>query len=246
VGQASGGSRLLDEAVAEGSIVGQMAVHDLDGDATLEPQIGGQIDRRHAAPGDAGAHLIAPVHKAADHRVDLARAHLTSVRSGSDPCSPARRAAPVAAPMGAMPTPRSGSSAQGPPWPREDSPPDPMRGIDAHHGILIGVSSPNDREWVTLPDLAEQFSLPIGKVRRLIEERHLIALRIDGVARVPAAFVEGTEPLQDLRGTIILLGDNGFSDDEAVDWLLSDEESLGATPVAALRAGRKAEVRRAS
>jgi len=111
-------------------------------------------------------------------------------------------------------------------------------------GIVMGVSSLQTREWVTLPDLAEKFAMPIGKVRRLIEERHLIALRIDGVPRVPAAFVEGSEPLADLRGTIILLGDNGFSDDEAVDWLLSDEESLGTTPVAALRAGRKAEVRR--
>jgi len=119
-----------------------------------------------------------------------------------------------------------------------------MHAIRLRHGILMGVKPPNDRGWVTLPDLAEQFSLPIGKIRRLIEERHLIALRIDGVPRVPAAFVEGTEPLHDLRGTIILLGDNGFSDDEVVDWLLSDEESLGTTPVAALRAGRKAEVRR--
>ncbi|THG33473.1 Rv2175c family DNA-binding protein [Naasia lichenicola] len=107
------------------------------------------------------------------------------------------------------------------------------------------MSSPKDREWVTLPDLAERFSLPIGKVRRLLEERHLIGLRIDGVLRVPVEFLDDEGPLQDLRGTIILLGDNGFSDDEAVDWLLSAEDSLGgATPVDALRAGRKAEVRR--
>jgi hypothetical protein len=43
---------------------------------------------------------------------------------------------------------------------------------------------------------------------------------------------------------VILLGDCGFGDPEAVDWLLSPEESLGAAPIDALRAGRKAEVRR--
>jgi hypothetical protein len=106
------------------------------------------------------------------------------------------------------------------------------------------VSSSDDRNWVTLPDLAERFGQPIGRVRRLIEERHLIALRIDGVQRVPADFLDGDAPLQDLRGTIVVLGDNGFSDDEAVDWLLEVEESLGVSPVEALRAGRKAEVRR--
>lgn len=106
------------------------------------------------------------------------------------------------------------------------------------------VSATNAREWLALPDLADRLELPLGKVRRLIEERHLIALRVDGALRVPAEFVDGDAPLHDLRGTIILLGDNGFSDDEAVEWLLAVEESLEASPVEALKAGRKAEVRR--
>ena len=38
--------------------------------------------------------------------------------------------------------------------------------------------------------------------------------------------------------------DARFSDDEAMDWLLEPEESLGTSPIEALRAGRKAEVRR--
>lgn len=106
------------------------------------------------------------------------------------------------------------------------------------------VSASRTREWLTLPEIADRFGLPVGKVRRLIEERHLIALRVDGVVKVPADFIEGSAPLSDLRGTVVLLADNGFSDDEAVDWLLSREESLDTTPVEALRAGRKAEVRR--
>ncbi|NKF32908.1 DNA-binding protein, partial [Pseudomonas sp. BGM005] len=34
------------------------------------------------------------------------------------------------------------------------------------------------------------------------------------------------------------------SDDEVVDWLLTDEETLGRSPIAALLAGHKSEVRR--
>ena len=99
-------------------------------------------------------------------------------------------------------------------------------------------------EWLTVPDLVEQLGLSVSRVRRLIEDRHLGAKRIDGVLKVPALFLKDGQPLSELHGTLIVLGDDGFSDDEAVDWLLEVEESLGTSPIEALRAGRKAEVRR--
>ncbi len=98
--------------------------------------------------------------------------------------------------------------------------------------------------WLTIPDLVELMGLPQSKVRRLIEDRALLASRVEGVTKVPAAFIAGTEPLGDLRGTIVVLGDAGFSDEEAIHWLLTEEDSLGVPPVDALKAGRKAEVRR--
>jgi hypothetical protein len=106
------------------------------------------------------------------------------------------------------------------------------------------VSDSAGPTWLTIPDLVDLTGLPQSKVRRLIEDRALLAARVDGVTRVPAAFLDGSEPLGDLRGTIVVLGDAGFSDDEAIHWLLTDEDSLGVPPVDALKAGRKAEVRR--
>ncbi len=99
-------------------------------------------------------------------------------------------------------------------------------------------------EWLTVPDLVELLGLSVSRVRRLIEDRHLGAKRVDGVLKVPAAFLKDGQPLSELHGTLIVLADDGFSDDEAVDWLLEVEESLGTSPIEALRAGRKAEVRR--
>lgn len=99
-------------------------------------------------------------------------------------------------------------------------------------------------EWLTIPDLVEILGVPPSKVHRLIEDRHLLATRVDGVLRVPAAFLRDGEPLHELRGTIMLLADSGYSDDEAMTWLTSPEDSLGVSPVEALRSGRKAEVRR--
>ncbi|MBD3753871.1 MAG: hypothetical protein IE935_15980 [Micrococcales bacterium] len=51
-------------------------------------------------------------------------------------------------------------------------------------------------------------------------------------------------PLPSLRGTIIVLHDVGFSDDEAIDWMLTLDDTIGVAPIEALRAGRKSEVRR--
>ena len=104
--------------------------------------------------------------------------------------------------------------------------------------------STSGTEWLTVPDLVERMGIPQGKVRRLFEDRILVATRIDGVLKVPAEFLVDDEPLHELRGTVLVLADAGYSDDEAVHWLISEEDSLGTTPVAALRSGRKAEVRR--
>lgn len=84
----------------------------------------------------------------------------------------------------------------------------------------------------------------VSKVRRLIEDRALLASRVDGVWCVPDVFLRNGEPLPELKGTLILLADSGYTDEEAMRWLLNEEESLGTSPISAMRAGRKAEVRR--
>jgi hypothetical protein len=106
------------------------------------------------------------------------------------------------------------------------------------------VTDLSDVRWLTIPDLTEIMGLKVSQVRRLIEDRALLAQRVDGVWRVPADFIVGTEPMSELKGTLVVLGDSGFNDEEAMKWLLSPEDSLGVSPVDALKAGRKAEVRR--
>ncbi len=98
--------------------------------------------------------------------------------------------------------------------------------------------------WLTVPDLVEILHLSPGRVHRLLEERHLLAVRRERVLVVPEEFLLDGAPVKDLRGTLILLADDGFTDDEAMEWMLTPTDLLGATPIEALRAGRKAEVRR--
>lgn len=98
--------------------------------------------------------------------------------------------------------------------------------------------------WVTVPELVQRLGLSPGKVHRLIEDRHLLAVHRDRVRVVPESFLDADGPVKDLRGTLMLLADDGFTDDEAMRWMLDVDETLGASPIEALRSGRKAEVRR--
>lgn len=99
-------------------------------------------------------------------------------------------------------------------------------------------------DWLTIPDLAEALQESPGRVRRLLDDNHLVGSRRKGAFAVPAVFIVDGRPLSSLRGTIIALKDAGFTDDEVIDWLLAEEETLGRTPIAALLAGHKSEVRR--
>lgn len=115
----------------------------------------------------------------------------------------------------------------------------------ALHGSLVSVSNPvSTRSWLTVPDLVEMLGMNPGRVHRMFEDHQLLATRIDGVLKVPADFLVDGQPLTGLRGTAILLLDSGFSSDEAIEWLLNVDDSIGVAPIDALRAGRKAEVRR--
>lgn len=112
-------------------------------------------------------------------------------------------------------------------------------------GTVTGETSARvETEWLTLPDLVEILGEPLGRVKRLLDESQLVASRRQGAPRVPSVFLVDGHPLASLRGTVIVLHDAGFSDDEAIDWLLGYEDSIGLAPIEALRAGRKSEVRR--
>ncbi len=101
-----------------------------------------------------------------------------------------------------------------------------------------------ETDWLTLADLTKVLGEPLGRVRRLLDEFQLVGSRRDGVLKVPAVFILDGEPIGSLRGTLYVLHDAGFTDDEAIDWLLTAEDSIGIPPIEALRAGRKSEVRR--
>jgi len=108
------------------------------------------------------------------------------------------------------------------------------------------VTEPLDQvsSWLSLAEVSSALGVSPGKVKRLIEEHHLIGVRRDGEIKVPAEIIIDGEPLHSLRGTILVLIDSGFTVESAINWLYTVEDSMKVTPMQSLLAGRKAEVRR--
>lgn len=100
--------------------------------------------------------------------------------------------------------------------------------------------------WLSLSEVAAELGVSSNKVRQLARERQLAALRRPGSreSEVPAAFVMAGAVVKGLPGTLTVLADHGFADDEAVEWLFTADESLPGRPIDALREDRGREVRR--
>lgn len=124
-------------------------------------------------------------------------------------------------------------------------------------------------DWLSLPVVAERLGTTANSVRNALSDRRIVGMRRGerAVFTIPETFLvpahmsnpanvtpvrytaTGDEKIiimPSLKGTIILLGDLGLNDTEIIAWLFTAESSLGETPIAALRAGRKSAVRRAA
>ena len=124
-------------------------------------------------------------------------------------------------------------------------------------------------DWVNLPGVADRLGTKVTSVRSALSDRRIVGMKrgernifsipeqflvpahlSNPADRKPVEIPEGESEqviiLPALKGTIIQLADVGYSDPEIIEWLFTVEESLGETPMSALRGGRKSAVRRAA
>lgn len=105
----------------------------------------------------------------------------------------------------------------------------------------------DDVEWLSLPEVAERLGCTLSAVRRMLADGQLLAARRgeNRALSVPAALLGPDGPLPELPGTVTVLADRGVRDEDALEWLFADDPTIeGGSPVAALLAGHKTEVRR--
>ncbi|MFE6776136.1 Rv2175c family DNA-binding protein [Streptomyces sp. NPDC057702] len=114
-----------------------------------------------------------------------------------------------------------------------------MTEIDAKTEALVPA-------WLTLPDIAELLDVEVTRVRQLVKEGQLIAVRRgeNRALQVPAEFIGDGRVVKGLVGTLTLLRDDGFTDEEMLEWLFTEDPTLPGTPAQALRENRGTEVKR--
>lgn len=102
-------------------------------------------------------------------------------------------------------------------------------------------------EWLSLPDVAQRLSVDLGTVRRMLKDGELVAVRRGerSVLSVPARLLGPEAMMAHLPGTLSVLADAGLVGGDALRWLFTPDDSIvGGSPVEALHAGHKTEVRR--
>ena len=116
----------------------------------------------------------------------------------------------------------------------------PVSGIPVAEDVL-------DPAVAVLPltEVATALGTSVNKVRQMLREGQLIAVKRGGELCVPGAFFVKDGVVKGLAGTITVLADSGFSRTEMLRWLFEADETLpGSTPVNALRTSHGTEVKR--
>lgn len=106
--------------------------------------------------------------------------------------------------------------------------------------------------WYSVPEVADVLGVRDRDVRTMLREGKLLAVRhgANEAVSIPAELVldaehpDGPAPLPSLRGTLTVLKDARYTDDEAFQWLYSHHEELGQAPITALLEHRVHAVRR--
>lgn len=98
---------------------------------------------------------------------------------------------------------------------------------------------------LSLTDVATRMGIGPTGVRDLVKAGHLLTLQDDeGRTVVPADQLDGDVLVKHLIPVLRLLGDAGYSTDEALRWLSTEDPSLPGTPLQALHENRATEIKR--
>jgi Rv2175c C-terminal domain of unknown function len=116
--------------------------------------------------------------------------------------------------------------------------------VHAVNEIPAADDVPNVGEVVPLSDVAGRLGLSESRVHQMLRDGQLLAIRHSGVLVVPADLLTTDGVVKGVAGTVTVLRDGGYSDEEILRWLFTEDDTLPGTPVAALRADRGKEVKR--
>lgn len=115
-----------------------------------------------------------------------------------------------------------------------------MSRVTAALTALVG----REIDTLTLAEASERLGVPRTRVSQMIKQGQLLGVREGDRWILPAAFLAETAVVKGLPGTITVLRDGGYSDEEILRWLFLEDPTLPGAPIEALRSDRGGEVKR--
>ncbi|MFI5957033.1 Rv2175c family DNA-binding protein [Cryptosporangium sp. NPDC051539] len=107
-------------------------------------------------------------------------------------------------------------------------------------------------EWLTVPEAAERLDVRVTRVHQMVKNGALLAVRRDGVVRLPADLVpdlrseagQNSNLARHLAGVLTVLHDAGYSPEEALTWFYTPDSTLPEGTAAAALRERPTEIKR--
>lgn len=104
---------------------------------------------------------------------------------------------------------------------------------------------PVDEPVITVPDAAERMGVVVTRVMAHLGDRDMIAVRKDGVRYLPARyFNEDGQLNRFIPGVIKLLLDGSYTEEEILEFLFTEDDSLPGRPIDAVHGHLAREVMR--
>lgn len=98
---------------------------------------------------------------------------------------------------------------------------------------------------LSLPDVAKNLGVVVTRVHQMLRDNQLLAVRRDRVVGIPEVFFDETGAvLKFLPGLITVMRDAKYTDEEIMEWIFTDDDTLPGKPVEALHGPLAREVLR--
>jgi hypothetical protein len=124
---------------------------------------------------------------------------------------------------------------------------DPAAGgsVPGHQLTSAVAGLPAGERVLNVPEVAELLGVVVTRVMDDLNSHRLVAVQVDGVRQIPARFfTDGGEVNRFIPGLIALLSDGGYTDEEILEFLFTEDESLPGRPVDAVHGHLAREVMR--
>ncbi|MGV0326268.1 Rv2175c family DNA-binding protein [Corynebacterium confusum] len=100
-----------------------------------------------------------------------------------------------------------------------------------------------DEPMLTLPQVADKLGIAVTRVHDLLNAKKIIAWRTGDKKLVPAAFFNDKDAISKfVSGAITVLSDGGYSENEILRHLFTEDESLPGRPIDGLHGHLAREV----